>query len=168
MAYQVTIYTAAEREKIRQGQEWNTDPSTWARYRAAERKVGPFGGAYEQAAELWIGIQRGEGNLTTQKEWLDALAAAIKNCSRSDGNGRGMTKAEFMETLVYQPVQAEAEKMAKHFNLPMADALKQVRKGWNCDWQVTERTPRVPMRGGCRRNMKAAEVKGVLSRLGWD
>jgi len=64
-------------------------------------------------------------------------------------------------------VQAEAEKMAKHFNLSMIDALKLVRKAWNCDWQITSLTPRVPIRGGNRRNMKAAEVKGVLSRLGW-
>jgi len=167
MSYQVTIYSEAEKAKIRAGREWSSDPSSWARYRTAQQKTGFFGNAYEQAAELWISIQRGEGNLTTQAEWVAALAAAIKGCSRDDGNGRGMSKAEFMGTLTYRPLKAEAERWAADGRMSYGEALKLCRKAWNCDWQITAATPRVPIKGGSRRNMKAAELRGVLNQLGW-
>jgi len=98
MPYQVTIYSKQEKAAY------------WADVKAKGKHVGDhavftpakecsgwFDRTWTEPATFSWGFERPKGNRITEAQWIGMLAEAIRTCRRDDGDGRGMTRAEFEE-----------------------------------------------------------------------
>jgi hypothetical protein len=111
MAYQVTIYSEAERAQYRDDLERNgVDAGDGSRYSPAADKVGFFGGAYQTEAELRLSFRRPRTNLATKKEWIGVLVRAVKHCRRKGSAERGLSNQELMELVRFNRAHPENEK----------------------------------------------------------
>jgi hypothetical protein len=93
MAYRVTVYSEVEKAAHRRLVE--------------ERGVPVADLSMWDGKELRLNLRRPESNLVSEKEWTETLVAAVRGCRRSDGVGRGLTKAEFQTAVMDAVVFAE-------------------------------------------------------------
>ena len=142
MGYQVTIYSEAEKAKIRK--DWEENGKAVADqcvYRTRKAGTPGFFGKAEEPAQLRLRFVKPAGNLATRKEWIEILRQCVADCKRDDGTGRGLSQAEFLELVA----DGGADSMwagGRGFHIPLKS------NGWG-------------------RPILQAEVRALKRALGW-
>lgn len=161
MAYQVTVYTPAERAAYRADVERNgADPGDLAHYCPVEDKVGIFGRAYQTEAVLNLSFRRPRANLMTRGEWIDALVRAVRECRRKGQTQRGMSDHEVMELLSYSPCSPALEQSV----VEAGQASR--RKVRELEWSGPGIRVLYGSRDQMRRSLEGWEARGLARALG--
>jgi hypothetical protein len=119
MAYQVTIYSEAEKAACRKDVAENGVPAGDLAYYQHECVTERASKTYEwlglgdrtrvekKEAGLTLSFAKPRTNLMKRAEWISLLKHAVLNCKRADGNGRGLKREEFLALVGQSFDQAE-------------------------------------------------------------
>lgn len=138
MPYQVTIYTEAERAAYRQRiAERGVPVSDLAVYTPASVKertswshalfgVGDPTREEKTEACLRLKFAKPRSNLATRSEWIKLLHDAVLTCKREDGEGRGLSREEFLGLIGQSFERAEQSiKKGEEMGVTRAEQLKE-------------------------------------------
>lgn len=161
MAYQVTIYSEAERAAYQRNREqYGRDAADLATYSPAEEKTGFFGNDYRTEPVLQLMFRRPRTNLATKTEWIDMLERAVRHCKRKGSQQRGLSKEEFMALVNHAPSNPELEKAWR-------DAGKSMAKYNALRWSAPGIRVLCGTSDQLQRGLDGAETMALVKRLGW-